>query len=280
MTFPQAPVPIVDPLRRPRRPFIDQREIVLPIPDQDTQDWLEDSTDLDDTIELWDKKSGIPGLFGAALIVRQARKLAQVFFDFAAGRYRYLLSGRLVPVSRVRLGVLRVAKAQEIAMRDLTRQLVNGEISQGQWYRGMRKMMKDQYRASWIASIGGVENYNRSEAAKMGWAIKPQYRWLDNFLLEIQSGKQPLNGFAIRRAGMYARAGNVIYQNNLVRIAEQNGKWEVRRVLGETENHCHEVMLRPGCIELAAKGFVPMSQFVPIGDAACYSHCLCTVEFR
>jgi hypothetical protein len=165
-------------------------------------------------------------------------------------------------------------------MRGITQQLVNGEISQDQWYRAMRKAMKDQYRASWIASIGGIENYNRGEAARMGWAVRPQYRWLDNFLLEIQSGKQPLNGFAIRRAGMYARAGNVIYQNNLVRIAEQNGKREVRRVLGENESHCHETLDRPGCVELAAKGFVPMPQFVPLGDAACYSHCLCSVEFR
>ena len=213
-------------------------------------------------------------------ITQNARPRAEVFFDFASGRWRYLKSGRLVPISRVRLGVLRVAKAQELAIRRLSAQLVNGEISQAQWYNGMRKLIKDQYRASWIASIGGVENYNRSEVSKFGWAVRPQYRWLDNFLNELQTGKQPLNGRVALRAAMYARAGNGMYQNNLRKIAEQNGFTEARRILGENESHCNDSGSHEGCIEQAALGWQPIGQVLEIGSATCLSNCLCQMEFR
>jgi len=213
-------------------------------------------------------------------ISQHARKLVEVYFDFPTGVYRYIVSGRKVPDHRLHLGNARVAKSQQGAMKELTRQLVNGEINQEIWYKEMRQMMKDQYRAAWLASIGGRENYTRSEISKFGWAVRPQYRWLDNFLAELQSGKQPLNAFAIMRSGMYARAGNAIYQNNRLRIAIEAGMKEARRILGVTEHHCHDTLTKPGCIELAAEGWIPIMQAVPIGDASCYSMCLCRWEFR
>lgn len=292
MTLPDPTTfPRVQPVLLPRRIFRDETQFISPYQEQETQEFLEDVTDLQDAIRLWNAKSGIPGLLNSFIqagselanihrISINARRLAEVYFDFDEGIYRYLISGRRVPASRVKLGVLRVHKAQEIAMRDLTAQLVRGEITQDYWYNQMRKMMKDQYRASYIASIGGVQNYTRSEISRFGWQVRPQYRWLDNFLLELQSGKQPLNGFAVRRAGMYARAGNGIYQNSIFRIAEQNGKTQAKRVLGATDMHCHDRNDRPGCVELAGLGFVPMNEAVPIGDAVCVSHCLCSFRFR
>lgn len=284
------PEALIAPKFLPRRPFAGTVQFVMPYSETVTLEFLEDNSDLDDTIRLWNEKAGVYGVLQAdftgmranvANFPKNARNPVSSFFNFISGVYRYLISGRKVPVKRLALGASRMANAQAQAMRALTVRLVNGEISQQVWYDQMRKMMKDQYRASWIASIGGVGNYDRSQVSFFGWAVRPQYRWLDNFLMEINSGKQPLNAFAIRRAGMYARAGNAIYQNNIFRIAERNGKTMARRILGVTDAHCHpDKKGRPGCVELAKLGFVPMAQAVPIGDASCFSNCLCSWRFK
>ena len=290
MTLPLSPLPAL-PVFLPRRPYAGQVQFVLPYTQQETVEFLEDNSDLEDSLMLWEAKSGVRGLLNATLTgmkhmqqntvkFHSNRSLVETFFDFAQGIYRYLIFGRKVPTSRVRLGVLRVSRAQSDAMRQLTIRLVNGEVSQEYWYKSMRKLMKDQYRASYIASIGGVDNYTRSEVSRFGWKVRPHYRWLDNFLMELNTGKQPMNGFAVSRSGMYARAGNGIYQGSLFSIAERNGMTMAKRVLSANDDHCHDGATRPGCVEQAARGFVPMSQAVQIGGCQCYSNCLCVWSFK
>jgi len=211
---------------------------------------------------------------------QQARRLAEIFFDAITGVWRYVVAGRRVPDFRIKMGVQRVANAVQRDLRELTTQLVNGEISRQQWYDSMRSTMKHEYRAAYLASIGGLENYDRSEISKFGWRMRPHYRWLNNFLAEIESGDQPLNGFAVMRAGMYARAANGIYENERMRVAAEAGYREARRKLGPNENHCETTLNRPGCIDLAAMGWIPIDQMIPIGAATCLSHCLCGMEFR
>jgi len=212
-------------------------------------------------------------------VFQNARRLAEIFFDHSTGVWRYVVAGRRVPDFRIKMGVQRVANAVQRDLRDLTARLVNGEISRQQWYDAMRSIMKQEYRAAYLASIGGLENYDRSHVSRFGWRMRPHYRWLDNFLAEIESGAQPLNGFAVVRAGMYARAANAIYENERMRVAEDAGYREARRVLGPNEEHCIDSS-RPGCVELFQLGWVPIADMVPIGEATCLSHCLCGLEFR
>jgi len=281
MTLPY-PVPPL-PKLLPARPYRDDTDFVRPLTEDETQAYLEDTSDLQDSIDLWNKVSGVPGILDAKLrteVQQQAYKPVETYFDVVNGVWRYVGSNYRVPASRVRWGVLRLSRYSEGQMRELTVRLVNGEISRQQWYDTMRKMMKDEYRASYLASIGGRANYTQSEISKFGWRMRPHYRWLNNFLDELYSGKQALNGRAVIRAGMYGRAGNVIYQNQLLRVAQENGMNEAKRVLGPTENHCHDTNNRPGCIELAAQGWVAIDLAVEIGDASCFSFCLCSFKFR
>lgn len=268
-----------------RRPFMRDAGYVRPL--SDVELFLEFAEeDASSSVTLWNQTAGVYGLLHANVregsdgIVLNARTPAEVYWDDEDGVFRYVLSGRLVPQDRVKLGVLRVSRAQEQAMRDLTMRLVNGEISKLQWYEQMRQLMRDQYRAAWIASIGGKQNYNRRQRALFGRAVAPQYRWLNNFLDQLNSGAQPLNGFAVVRAGMYARAGNAVYQNNLLAVAQSNGFKYARRVLSPNENHCHDSRAHHGCVELAAKGWIPINEMVPIGEATCIVHCLCKYRFR
>lgn len=267
------------------RPYVGLNDYERPLSDDEIQHELSDE-DYTPSVQLWNNRAGVHGLLqakvqaGSETAVHHARVKAEVYWDDEEGVFRYVLSGRRVPVDRVALGTLRVSRAQEQAMRDLTQMLVNGQISKSQWYKQMRALMRDQYRAAWIASIGGEGNYNRRQRALFGRAVAPQYRWLNNFLDQLNSGAQPLNGFAVVRAGMYARAGNAVYQNNLLAVAQANGFKYARRVLSPNENHCHDSHTHHGCIELAAKGWVPINEMVPIGEATCIVHCLCKYRFR
>lgn len=271
------------------RPYADKsQEWVRPYSFEETEAFLNDPN-IETTLRLWDAHSGYAGLLLAVEVVNihnndklrlQAYTPAEVFFDYITGVFRYRRSGRLVPDKYLALGNVRVSRAVEKELYHLTEQLRIGEISTQYWYDAMRATMRDQYRAAYIASIGGRANYTASEIAKFGWRVRPHYAWLDNFLYEIQSGKQPLNSFASRRAKMYARAGASIYQNNRLRVAEQHGFRYAKRVLGPTEAHCHDTLRNPGCQELADLGYVPMLDVVPIGDASCYSNCLCRYIFR
>lgn len=269
-----------------RRRYADENVHIRPLTEDELQDWLEDTDDLQATIDLWDKLSGIPGLLDTRPVIevkQQARRLAEIFFDQATGVWRYVIAGRRVPDFRIKMGVQRVAGAVQRDLRDLTSRLVSGEISRQQWYDAMRYTMKQEYRAAYLASIGGLENYTRAEVSKFGWRMRPHYRWLNNFLAEIESGKQPLNGFAVVRAGMYARAANGIYENERMRVAAEAGYREARRKLGPNEEHCTDpdrISIRPGCVELADMGWMPIDEMVPLGEALCLSNCLCGVEFR
>jgi len=279
MTFPFSPAPEL----LPRRLFTDDVEPVHVLTEEELREFLEDISDLKDTINLWNRVSGIPGLLNARLqteVQQQAYKPVATFFDVEDGVWRYVRSNRRVPQKYVRLGVLRVSKASEQQMRELTTRLVNGEIGRQEWYDAMRTMMKNEYRADFLAAIGGIENYDRSQISRFGWRMRPHYRWLNNFMEEILSGKQALNGRAVIRAGMYGRAGNSIYQNELLEVATRSGMREGIRDLGETENHCNDTINRPGCVELSELGWVPITQLVPLGDASCYSNCLCSYRFR
>jgi len=239
-----------------------------------------DLVDAGEDFQSFWKRVGYSIYINTSLFQINARRLAEIFFDQATGTWRYVVAGRRVPDFRIKMGVQRVANAVQRDLRDLTGRLVNGEISRQQWYDAMRSTMKQEYRAAYLASIGGLENYDRSEISKFGWRMRPHYRWLDNFLAEIESGKQPLNGFAVVRAGMYGRAANGIYQNERMRVAAEAGFFEARRKLGPNEEHCESTLNRPGCVELADMGWMPIAEMIPIGEATCLSHCLCEMEFR
>lgn len=273
----------------PRREYLADVQWVDPLEDEELEAFLADVTDLDSTIDYWNRTTKIPILRAEPAkeqnshglsITQFARKLVEYYFDEDTGVYRYLISGRKVPAKRIQTGLIRMTNATRNELRALTEQMVNGEISRDTWYRTMRKTLKDEYRASWITSIGGVDNYDKRQQALFGRTVSPQYKWLNNFLDELNSGEQPLNGTAIQRAGMYGRAGNAIFSDSQLITAKANGMTKVRRVLGPTESHCHDSKNRSGCIELASLGWVDINQVVPIGSAACYSNCLCRYEFK
>lgn len=181
---------------------------------------------------------------------------------------------RAVPESQLNRVVEKFAANCRNEMRDLTAQYVNGEITQENWYTSMRTMMRVSYRTSVTLANGGPDSMTPSSWGSFGAEMRKQYAYLDNFKDELVTGKQALNGSAVRRAGMYGDANYAQYQNWKLKQEMRAGfALEARRVLHPAE-HCDD------CLEYAERGWVPAAECPPIGNSQCRTNCKCTIQTR
>jgi hypothetical protein len=226
-------------------------------------------------IELWDQYSGAPGLLSAGSGAGDGRYT----YDKARRVYTNTKTGRDVTDQQLRRYVKNVSDETSRRMRKDTQQLIAGLIMLTVWYSRMRSFMRALYKTIWILGIGGFV-FDDDTARNIFYLFTLlQFNYFDNFAEQLYSGTQPLNGFAMTRAGMYGRAGNSMWQNKLLIQAEENGFTECINVLGVTEDHCQDGE-RPGCIEQTARGWIPIASAIPIGNRTCYNNCLCRFKFR
>lgn len=268
----------------------------------DNKKFLEEG-DSRDSIKLWDSKSGYPFLLKAKskkeieeakrdrniailgtlllayFLFREDRGIYQYgYYDPISGRSKLLKIGALS--GAVKMGVLRISKAIEIEARILGGQLVNGSISIAEWHYEMSVLLRTEYRAVYLASIGGVENLGVFELQHFSSSVGFYFERLGNLAEKLARGELKIDGRVVGWSGMYARAGNSIFWNSSLKIAQRNGMREARRILGPNENHCLDSRDRQGCFELAEQGWVAIDQMVELGDATCLSNCLCGMQFR
>lgn len=191
-------------------------------------------------------------------------------------RYRDTRTGRYIPARQVRAELDRfVDSAGRNATRDLTGQLRDGRIGLAEWQTAMARAVKNVNYAAVAAASGGVENMTAVERGRAGAIIKQQYEYLRGFAADIESGKQPLDGRAMRRAEMYAQAARGSY-------------YEQKRA-GAAERHPgQQLMIRsrryPGdscedCVALDGRLF-PLGdpEYIPIGERQCHTSCRCSEE--
>lgn len=227
--------------------------------------------------ELWDKHSGLPGLLGFT------DGKSEWSFDPANGSYTNLKTSRVITRNELTYHIRPVVAEGGRRMKKTTQQLISGIIILSVWYQEMRNLMRALYKTIFLLSIGGFL-FEDEIARNVFYAlVLLQFHYLDGFADQVSSGAQILNGSAMSRAGMYGHYGDVFWQNLYLYHGKEYGFTEGRRVLGPNENHCSDKVHpggRPGCVQLAALGFVPLFDVVPIGDALCYSYCKCTIELR
>jgi hypothetical protein len=205
-----------------------------------------------------------------------ANKL-RYFYDVITGKYRYD-GGRTVPEQYIRNAVMRDSINYQQQMRELSIALKNNEIGLQDWYDGMRRMMKASYRNA-IDAAKGPGAFTAQERGYFGRMMREQYQYLNNFANQIKSGAVELDGRFVARAGMYGDQANTMHQNWNRLKAWWHGYKEERRVLGFAE-HCHTRGDKTGCVELAARGWVPIGTLPRIGDSPCIARCRCHFEYR
>ena len=251
----------------------------------ETRHYLTTHTITDDELmrELWNM-SGLPGLLDARRMGTSPRPLRRGERDFiynpASGKYRRVLSNRTVSEAEIRRAVFKVSTEAKNRIRTQTKQMMAGAILFVIWYARVRSILKALFRAVWTVTLGGLlfENEATRNAFYL-WSIL-YFDKLDMFKIAIETGTMPFNGHIVSAAGRMARAANGMFQNAKLAAGRRVGHNEAMRVLGENENHCHDSDDRPGCIELAELGWIPIDQIVPITQATCRENCLCQIRTR
>lgn len=222
---------------------------------------------------LWDNHSGYPELLDAGPNRRYTS-------DPSTISYVDQRSNRAITDTQLRKAVRQISLHQRLEMRKKTQQLISGLILFGVWYTDMQDLMTILYRTIWTLSIGGFLFEDEEKRQLFYLFVIGQFGWLDFFYDQLINKSQAMNGTAMSRAGLYASYGNSMWQNTFLEKMIDFGYEEARRILGHNEHHCYKDHIRQGCIELAQKGWVPIREITPIGNATCYTNCLCHIEYR
>lgn len=228
--------------------------------------------------EMWNQYSGAPGLLDAVTSSNSNRR--GYVYRPVSGTYVRADNGMKVTDKQLRAYVKNVSDAASLKMKKNTQQLIAGIILYAAWYEEMQSIMAALYNTIWVLSIGGFTFEDDTQRNLFYAFVLMQFNYMDNFYYQLEHGIQPLDGSALSRAGMYGQWGNGMWQNVGLEQEIRAGKTEARRVLGPNENHCHDSAGRPGCLELASLGWIPIDRMIPIGDATCYSNCLCHIIYR
>lgn len=195
-------------------------------------------------------------------------------YDRAAGRYRGP-TGAFVPEARVRLFLDAALEAAGKRMDLLASQLRAGQIDLISWEVRMRREIKVVATYSGAAAKGGWAQMTEADYGRVGRYIQDQFRFLRGFARDVQSGKQLLNGTLNARAGMYAQAGRPLYHRFEKAEKLLRGNTE-RRSIRHASDSCQ------GCIEAAARGWLPISDpsQTEIGERDCRTRDRCYWEYR
>ena len=182
-------------------------------------------------------------------------------------------NGKFVKAERIRGALDAFITGTVDSIEVLSNRLVAGEITLAQWHSEMLLHVKNVNLAGGALESGGWYNLTSSDFGKMGNKIKGEYRFLQNFAEEIESGKQPLNGKLVNRAKLYGEQGRVTYYDFCTDAAKRDGFVEERSFLTPSES-CE------GCKGEASRGWVRLGTLIPIGDRDCLSNCNCFMQYR
>lgn len=194
-------------------------------------------------------------------------------WDERAGRYRSQ-SGKFVSSNTIREACHDTAQASRDNMARLAGELRSGNLTLAEWQSGMMREIKTVHTAEAAAARGGWAQMSQSDWGATGNLIRKQYEYLDGMAIEIENGKQPLNGRLDARAKQYGQAGYGTFEQMERRYQENdNGMTEERRTLHAQES-CQD------CIDIAARGWVAIGTLPRIGDSRCRTNCACVFEYR
>lgn len=186
---------------------------------------------------------------------------------------------RVIPQSSIKLDVNRYVMGIQQEQREITRRLISEEITSQQWYEESARMLKLSTRAVTDVARGTDEPMTDEERARLLLLLLLLFRKLNRTAEALNSGSISLDGNLLTSAGLRGATPRASYENWRVTEHQARGYTEARRVLGVAE-HCERSGDRPGCVELAALGWVQIERLIAIGEATCREHCKCTVEYR
>jgi len=159
-------------------------------------------------------------------------------------------------------------------LKDLADQLIAGKITLAEWQMQMREFIRVTHRMAAVAACGGMQNMTPANWGYLGYLVKLQYRYLDQFAADIAANPNAwLNGRLLIRMQLYQKAEWGTFEQMLRFLKRKEGFTEERRVLGEAD-HC------PGCLEQSSRSWQSIGTLDPIGAEQCATNCRCVFHYR
>ena len=191
----------------------------------------------------------------------------------ALARYRDARTGRIVSTASVRDAIDATLIAYKDEARALAESLRAGTVTLKAWEAAMRVVVKDAQLLGVASAAGGWAQLDQTSLGRAGRLIRDQYGFLNQFAVDISTGKQALTAGIASRAVMYVEASRGSYEAQR-EVLERAAGYDEEISIRHASDSCN------GCVGEAARGWVPIGHIVPIGDRDCLTRCQCTIERR
>lgn len=203
--------------------------------------------------------------------------LPEYRYNVRAGRY-IDDSGRFVPQQTIRLELDKVVDTYSDRLANLGQQFRTGQIDGRAFQYEAMALIKQTNLAGAAMEKGGWFNMTQADFGRTGQIVRGEYDYFRNLLNDIESGKQRLDGTLDVRLRQYGQNGRTIYHDFEREDRAVQGYDEARRLLNGRDN-C-KTSKRPGCIDVAARGWVRLPDVVMIGSCTCLNNCRCDMQYR
>lgn len=189
--------------------------------------------------------------------------------------------GRLVPRWQVNRWV--TASIEAVPVGEWAAQLTAGSREVGAWQEQMRGEIKREYIRQYLLGRGGLEKMTPQDWGSVGGQIADQYRYLDDFAVEVATGNLP-EGTIRRRSEMYINSAREALERAKQRAAmeaEQNEVWWKRNAQAESCEDCKEfeemgwIPVEPWPYKIGRRETTPGQ-----GDTICLTSCQCGLVYR
>lgn len=231
--------------------------------------------------DAWADAETLGLLLLLAMRNRSSRELADVRFD--AQRSRFILKGRAVSVTTIRMYLRRIEERLSGRILKQLNDLEAGRITETQWKRSFDRSITSSHILAGALALGGIGIAVRNSTVQRN--IESEISFADKFAGAIRAN----NAGSIRkiraRAAQYFRAAHITFVNTQFELIKETGFYDEVRNRMRPAEHCQTSELAPpgtreSCPNISKWGWVELERMIPIGGRLCYKNCRCYLEYR
>jgi hypothetical protein len=194
-------------------------------------------------------------------------------FQWIGAKLAFAWQGRTLKRDIMRAAAELAVQQASADVGRITERLVNGLTNVREWESEMQAALKRLHCANAALARGGWQQMAPANWRRVEETLRFHYPYLRGFAQDVAAGKVSERQI-LGRAQRYVLASRGTYENERLELHKERGFAEARRVLAGSVAHCST------CAEEAAKGWQPIDEMLPIGDAECRAACNCAIVHR
>lgn len=263
------------------------------------------ASEFDRLIKQADRSVQKMGGLVSLLLALKDKKGAKIEWDFRTSQF--VVNGVRIPKKRIiaELSRIDILLANDIQM--FNQRLFSGEWTIAVWLFHMRKLIEDGHSILGGLAVGGLAIALRNAVVKRrrerdikylgGYAVALRAGFFQRTDVELEASAGTKGTTALRnrtrpvrtpasafnRSRAYLRSLYITFQTLWHRAHIAAGYTHARRILTPAE-HCRDKVTESGilhgCLETAARGWIPILEMPPIGSLVCKQFCKCWMEYR